>query len=116
MGIVIFLLVAVGAFAGGMLRWALNISLPVRVGTFTANTLACLLAGVVIGSELAALETALLVTGFCGALSTWSTLAKELGELIRAREWGSLARYGGATLVVGTASVQAGLMLGAYFL
>lgn len=111
-----FALVAAGAFAGGILRWALARVIPGKRATLTANTLACLLAGVVIGSELPALETALLVTGFCGALSTWSTLARELGELIRAREWGILARYGGATLVVGATSVQAGLILGAYFL
>lgn len=112
----IFVVVAAGAFVGGILRWALARLLPARRGTLAANTLACLLAGVVIGSELPALETALLITGFCGALSTWSTLAKELGELIRAREWGILARYGSATLVVGAASVQAGLILGADFL
>lgn len=106
-----FVMVAAGAFLGGVLRWALTRLLPARRGTLTANTLACLVAGIVIGSALPVLETALLVTGFCGALSTWSTLARELGELISKRDWGGLVAYGGTTLVLGIVAIQVGLRL-----
>lgn len=106
-----FVMVAAGAFLGGVLRWALTRLLPARRGTLTANTLACLVAGIVIGSALPVLETALLVAGFCGALSTWSTLARELGELISKRDWGGLVSYGSITLVLGIVAVQVGLRL-----
>lgn len=108
----IFLIVAAGAFAGGFLRWALARLIPGKRATLAANTLACLGAGVVLGVRLPALESALLLTGFCGALSTWSTLARELGQLLSERHWSGLIAYGGATLVLGVMAVALGVALG----
>lgn len=45
-----------------------------------------------------------IATGFAGALSTWSTLAAELSELIKRKQWRKLVRYLGFTLAVGSFS------------
>ncbi|MBV7292460.1 CrcB family protein [Corynebacterium sp. P5875] len=98
------LLVAVGAAFGGVGRYWLGRLLPELYGTLTANTIACFLLGVITTIETTHLGpgTALLAgTGFSGALSTWSTLAKELGELIRTRQNIRALRYGVATVVLG---------------
>lgn len=108
----IFALVAAGAFLGGFLRWALTRLLPGRRATLMANTLACFIAGCVIASALPLLESALVVTGFCGALSTWSTLARELGQLLKARTWWQLVAYSATTMVAGVIAVQVGLWVG----
>lgn len=103
------LLVCAGAFFGGLTRFTLNRLLRGRPATFTANTLACLVAGILLGVQLPELYRMLLIAGFCGALSTWSTLARELGSLVReGRGWASIS-YLAATVVAGTAAVWLGL-------
>lgn len=95
---------AAAAFLGGMLRSLLSQWLPRYVGTFVANMLASLAAGLAIGFALLADAPFLLpviATGFAGALSTWSTLASELTELIRAKKYKRLVRYLFFTLAVG---------------
>lgn len=107
----ILLAVCAGAFAGGFLRWGFNRLIGGPAATFSANTLAGLVAGCVLGAELPALSGALLTVGFCGALSTWSTLARELGTLVReGRKWASTS-YLAATVVAGVAAVWLGLHL-----
>lgn len=84
-------LVAVGAAGGGASRFTLAV-LSERMtgakipGTFVANMVACLLAGIVWGlSEQNEVSQALFVAGFAGALSTWSTLAGEVISLAKNR-------------------------------
>ncbi|WP_080796574.1 fluoride efflux transporter FluC [Corynebacterium pacaense] len=99
----LLVLVAAAAFIGGFLRWALS-----RHGSILPNSLACLVAGVLIGLPLSPLVSAILITGFCGSLSTWSTLSRELGSMIRERRWVRLLSYGGGTLVLGVSLVWLG--------
>ncbi|WCZ33121.1 fluoride efflux transporter FluC [Corynebacterium massiliense] len=99
--------VAVGAFAGGMVRYGLSKVIDNHWGTFAANILGAFCIG--IATRLLSLSApahqdllyALCATGFAGGLSTWSTLAKELGEMIRARRWRELMWYALATLAIG---------------
>ena len=87
-----------GAFVGGVLRYSLSRVFPSPVGTFTSNMLGSLALGLSVGFLAEdALGYALCATGFAGGLSTWSTLAKELGTLPRRRAF----RYGFFTLTVG---------------
>lgn len=104
------LLVAAGGALGGVCRWLLARIPAPRVGTFVANVAA---AGV-LGFAVAAPGAWPLVagTGFAGALSTWSTLAKELGTLITKRDYRACARYALLTALVGTAAAAMGLMWG----
>lgn len=102
--------VFVGAFLGGIVRWAFSQAPRERAGTFMANIVAC----TVLGFSLALPITWQLGlgAGFAGALSTWSTLAQELGTLYKRRQWGEFGKYAALTAAVGIAAVGFGMMWG----
>lgn len=103
------LLVFVGGFLGGTCRWWLTrvIEHP-RAATFAANTAACGVIGFVAAAPAA--WQALLGVGFAGSLSTFSTLARELGELLKAKDYGEAATYLLATALIGTAAAGFGMI------
>lgn len=79
---------AAGGAAGTFLRHFLSTRLPAGAlpwGTFGANMAGCFLVGLLearIGrGSLAPESRALLVTGFCGALTTFSTLMLEASHM-----------------------------------
>lgn len=90
-----YLEVFVGAVLGGIGRLFLARRLPPLWGTFIANMLACALLGW-------APNSLLLAAGLAGALSTWSTLAKEVGSLPHRRGLPYLA----ATVLSGAVAIQ----------
>ncbi|WIM67279.1 CrcB family protein [Corynebacterium breve] len=103
--------VVAGGFLGGLGRWALAKIPGEFVGTWTANMVACVILGVAItGPGIVPLA---LGTGCAGALSTWSTLAKQFGELVLARRWTMLATYFVATMAVGMVAAWRGTIWGA---
>lgn len=115
--IVLILGFAVAAFLGGMLRSLLSQWLPKRVGTFVANMLASLSAGLAIGfsmlvqdQDISEFLLPVIATGFAGSLSTWSTLAAELSELITRKNWKALTRYLFFTLAVGLILAHRGVV------
>ena len=83
-----FLAVALGATAGAWLRWLLSLWLNRHAdmlpwGTFAANMLGGYLVGLILGLVAANPEwpqfwRLLLVTGFLGALTTFSTFSAEV--------------------------------------
>jgi len=83
------LLVALGAAVGAPLRYLVDRAVRTRFrsvfpwGTWCANTLGCLLAGALTALPLPAPATALLGTGLCGALTTYSTFGYETVGLLR---------------------------------
>lgn len=88
-----------GGFLGGCGRFLLAQRPGDLWGTGLANAIACLVLGACVAAPA---PLALLAgTGFAGALSTWSTLASELGGLIRGRRWGRATAYLAATVVAG---------------
>ncbi|SLM91524.1 fluoride efflux transporter FluC [Brachybacterium nesterenkovii] len=109
------LAVAVGGAAGSTARWGLahlwavrgprREGLSVPWATFAANILACFALGVIVtwfgASAGGAGRTAylLLATGFCGGLSTLSTLALEVVALVRG---------GGTVIALGYILLSAG--------
>lgn len=111
------LAVVVGAFFGGMGRWALATKPGGVIGTFIANTIACIVLGWV-ASQTVEKNADLIIhiaagTGFAGALSTWSTLAKELGEYIRVKHYRMFWGYLVLTLGGGIGGVLLGSYVGA---
>lgn len=92
------LLVAAGGFVGGLARWSLARILPAHPATLAANALGSVILGVAVGSP--GLIPLVVGTGVAGALSTWSTLANQLAELVEKRRWWEFARYLTLTLAL----------------
>ncbi|MFI9525944.1 fluoride efflux transporter CrcB [Micromonospora rosaria] len=84
------LLVAVGAAVGAPLRYLVDRAVQARhrgrfpVGTLTVNVTGSFLLGALVGVPVGPAVAALLGTGFCGALTTWSTCGYETVRLARA--------------------------------
>ncbi|MFC4147493.1 fluoride efflux transporter CrcB [Micromonospora mangrovi] len=83
------LLVALGAALGAPLRYLTDRAVQARHdspfpwGTLTVNVVGSMLLGAVVALPAAPAVTALVGTGFCGALTTWSTLSYETLRLTR---------------------------------
>ncbi len=98
--------IAIGSVAGGLFRWVLglrlNASFPsIPPGTLAANLIAGYIVGVAIAvfarsPQLAPEWRLLLITGFCGGLSTFSTFSAEVVTLLQR---GDYAMAGGAIAV-----------------
>ncbi len=105
------LLVALGGALGSVLRYALAQRYDARwhPGTLAANTLASLLLGACAGWALSGSLLALVGTGLCGGLSTYSSL------MVQTRDLGP--RRGGAylagTIGLGLAACALGFRLAA---
>ena len=116
-----WLLVFLGGGAGSLCRYALAIALPpvnLNEGDFpwatlVANATACLLLGAglaLVSREALPREYALLLlTGFCGGFSTFSTFSAELFSLYEAGEYGVVIGYLLGSLGVGVIAVWLGL-------
>ncbi|URM90567.1 fluoride efflux transporter CrcB [Streptomyces sp. MRC013] len=113
-----WLLVLVGGALGASLRYLADRAVRFRRdsvfpwGTLAVNVLGSLVLGVLAGAAVAGPAYALLGTGLCGALTTYSTFSYETLRLTRA---GSL-RYAAANVAVTVAAslgaVTAGAALG----
>jgi len=100
-----------GGVLGGMARFALSRLIDnARAATFAANTVACAVAGFA-ATTPAAWQLAL-GAGFAGALSTWSTFARELGDLITAGRYRKALRYALRTAVLGIVAAWFGMRWG----
>jgi fluoride exporter len=83
------LLVALGAAVGAPLRYLTDRLVQARLGsdfpwgTLTVNVAGSLLLGFLLGLPAGAAATAMVGTGFCGALTTYSTFSWETLALIR---------------------------------
>jgi CrcB protein len=105
------LAVSIGSAAGGLLRWSLssrlNHFLPaLPLGTLISNLVAGYLVGIAIAYFAVADGIApewrlLLITGFCGGLSTFSTFSAEIVTLLQQGRW-SMACAAIAVHVIGS--------------
>lgn len=84
-------LVAAGGFLGGVARWSLAKILPAHPATLAANLVASVVLGVAVGSP--GVLPLIVGTGLAGALSTWSTFANQLAELVEKRRWWDFTHY-----------------------
>ena len=78
-------MIGIGGFMGAVIRYLIsrkmNSAEHMPIGTLIVNLMGALLVGMVFGLELSRMWTLLLASGFAGALTTFSTLNKELIEL-----------------------------------
>lgn len=109
------LLVAAGAAVGAPLRYVVDRWVQTRLGagfpwgTLVVNVVGSFVLGLVLGSPtVSAAVVALVATGFCGALTTYSTFSYETLRLIEDGAW---AR-GTANVLVSMAAGLAAAALG----
>ena len=92
-------LVSAGAAIGASLRWGLGLWLnslfsSLAVGTLVANFIGCFLMGILLAAfwtfpQFSPEWRLFLVTGFLGALTTFSSFSGEVIELFFKEEWGN---------------------------
>ncbi|OZM84415.1 fluoride efflux transporter CrcB [Pseudonocardia sp. MH-G8] len=87
------LLVVLGAALGAPLRYLTDRAMRVRFGatspwgTFAVNVVGSALLGLLVGAAAPPALLALAGTGFCGALTTYSTFGAETIALAEDRRW-----------------------------
>lgn len=108
------LLVVLGAAVGAPLRLlAIRLAGPSpEQGTLAVNVIGSAVLGVLLGlADVPAAVVALVGTGFCGALTTFSTFGADVVRLIEERALGRAAGYLLASLVLGLGAAAAGYAL-----
>ena len=118
-----WLLVFTGGGLGAVARLAVARLFPVPPddqlgfpwGTFSANLAACIVLGVALSllarQQLPPAHQALVVTGFCGGFSTFSTFAADLLYLLQQGQLTTAIVYLTASILLGVGSILAVLYL-----
>jgi CrcB protein len=111
--------VCVGASLGALLRWAFAAQLnhfwpSLPPGTLVANLLGAYIIGLAIGFFLGSPNVApewrlLIITGFCGGLTTFSTFSGEIVMLLQDGRWGWAAMTTAAHVLGSIAMTFAGI-------
>lgn len=111
-------LIFLGGGAGSVFRFLISSSLngliAFPLGTFVVNITGSLLLGFLLGlglREISSQLSLLLMIGFCGGFTTFSTFSAETLELLKAGEYLSLILYSGLSLACGIIAVFAGIFL-----
>ena len=116
------LLVGIGGGIGSILRFLISqltvrekvISFP--VATFTVNIVGCLMIGLFLGCSFKHLAIdsnmkALLITGLCGGLTTFSAFSLENFQLYQSGNYTTLIIYVLASIIIGFAAVWIGITM-----
>lgn len=120
------LVLCVGASLGAIARWQLALWLNtggtwVPLGTLAANLLGGWLIGLLVGyfngqTHLDPIWRLALVTGFLGALTTFSTFSAETVQLLQAERFGQALALAGMHLLGSLALTWAGLRCASWWL
>ena len=113
------LLIFLGGGLGSLARYSIGLVFPLvdgafPTGTFLANALASLFAGLLFGYALTSDQSLLswrsfLLVGFCGGFSTFSTFSLESFSLLQAGHWGMAAVYAVGSFAACIAGVALGV-------
>lgn len=117
------LLVGLGGFAGSVVRYLvskLNVTwqvLSIPMGTLTVNVLGSLLIGILVGLStktgfISAELRLLLMVGFCGGFTTFSSFTNENLLLLQNGQYLSLVLYTTGSLILGFLAVYLGYLIG----
>ena len=113
------LLIALGAAVGAPLRYLTDRFIqsrhrsPIPWGTLAVNGAASFILGIVVGASASSEVTALVATGFCGALSTYSTFSYETMRLGQTGQRPWALGYVALSLILGIAAASVGWLVGA---
>ncbi len=121
----ILFLIALGGAAGSVLRYLLGGRVQhfaphgFPVGTLTVNVLGCLLIGVLarffLNMQTAGEWRALLIVGFCGGFTTFSTFSIETVGLIEGGEYARAGTYIAGSVLLCITATFAGMAAAATF-
>jgi len=117
-----FLIVGLGSFFGGGSRYLTQqfitkiTSVPFPFGTFTVNIVGSFIIGIIFGlsskSDIISTEAKLLlVTGFCGGFTTFSSFSLDTLNLIKDGQYLFGISYIAGTLLLGFLATFMGIML-----
>ena len=115
-------LAGVGGFVGTCLRYLtgklchLLVVGSFPLGTFVVNVVGSLIIGLFLGAAertnaITPAISALLITGFCGGFTTFSSFANDMYVLLQARHWPVMILYVSLSLVLGVGMVCLGRWL-----
>jgi CrcB protein len=114
--------IAVGGFVGGLLRYAVSLALPTGAGglpwaVFAVNTAGAFVLGLLLILVLEVFPPTtyvrpLLGTGFCGALTTFSSVATGVDQLIARGSAPLAVGYLLGSVLAGLAAAWVGIVLG----
>lgn len=110
------LLVFLGGGVGSVCRYSIGHYLTSEssfpIGTLVVNILACLILGLLLSfqlkSNLQQNYSLLLMTGFCGGFSTFSTFSAESLKLFQNNQAGLALFYIGVSIILGLLAVYIG--------
>ena len=112
---------AVGSLAGGFARYFLsesiykNLGSSFPYGTLTVNGIGCLAIGflsAIAGEKLGPNGKILLMTGFCGAFTTFSTFMLETNDLMTDGKWVGAFLNVALSLFIGFIAFWIGIRVG----
>lgn len=115
-----YILVAIGAAAGGAARYGIGQWTTARWGThFPWGTLTVNVTGSLIIGVLAVILArgdsnlrVLLITGLLGGYTTFSSFSLDALELLQAQRWGAAVAYAGGSVLAGLVACGLGYALG----
>ena len=119
------LAICLGACVGALARWRLGLWLNhpgalLPWGTLAANLIGGYLVGLILAwahhADLAPFWRLLLVTGFLGALTTFSSFSAEVVEMALADRWGAALSTAALHLLGSLALTWAGIQTARFFI
>ncbi len=115
-----FIMVGLGSCLGGILRYLLSgllksVSDTFPLNTFLVNIVGCFLIGM-LGTlatkyQLPEYMNLLLIVGFCGGFTTFSTFSKENMQLLCSGQYALFAIYAIGSIVLGIIAVIVGVRM-----
>lgn len=116
------LLVGLGGGIGSMIRYLCQRwfgMMPglqgIPLGTFVVNIAGCLIIGILFGlfirQPMNESRYLLLITGFCGGFTTFSSFTLEGNEMLKNERFGLFFLYMGASVILGLAATWLGIRL-----